>query len=280
MSEEQQRMIVKFWGVRGSYTTVRPEALRYGGYTSCVSFELEGKLLVIDAGSGFRILGNTLKKDVKDIYIVLTHLHRDHVNGFPFFNPLYEKGRTFHLIDYENNGQKWSLLSLLDGINYPMQPDSIVADHYEVSGDSLSYLCEHGFQVSSLQMNHPGGALGYRVSYNGSSMVHMPDNELDAPNPVTSFDRFVEFCKGADVLSHDAMYVEEDLPEKRGWGHSMLPKVCELAVAAGVKHLVLFHHDPERDDKEIDQIQSRARFLLEPHGIECTAAYEGLKFVF
>lgn len=273
-------MIVKFWGVRGSYTTVRPEALRYGGYTSCVSFKVGTKILVIDAGSGFRILGQALAKDVKDIYVLLTHLHRDHVNGFPFFNPLYERGRTVHLIDYENNGSKWSLLSMLDGINYPMHPDSIVADHYEVSGDSLAYLGEHGFKVTSLEMNHPGGALGYRVDFNGASIVHMPDNELDPPDPCTSFDRFVEFCRGADVLSHDAMYVEEDLPEKRGWGHSMVPQVCELAIAAGVKHLVLFHHDPERDDSEVDQIQARARFILEPHGIECTAAFEGLKFAF
>ena len=276
----EPHMIVKFWGVRGSYTTVRPEALRYGGYTSCVSFEIGDKLLVIDAGSGFRVLGNAIGEDIKEIYVLLTHLHRDHVNGFPFFAPLYQKGRTLHLIDYENGMQKWSLLSLLDGINYPMQPESIVAEHTIVSENPLAYLCEHGFNVQSLQMNHPGGALGYRINYNGSSVVHMPDNELGAPMPVTPFERFVEFCQGADVLSHDAMYVEEDLPEKRGWGHSMLPKVCELAVAAGVKHLVLFHHDPERDDSEIDQIQARARFLLEPHGIECTAAYEGLKFEF
>ena len=215
---DEPQMIVKFWGVRGSYTTVRPEALRYGGYTSCVSFKIDSKLLVIDAGSGFRILGNAMGDDVKDIFVLLTHLHRDHVNGFPFFGPLYEPGRTFHLIDYENEGHKWSLLSLLDGINYPMQPESIVADHYEVSGDSLAYLNEHGFQVSSLQMNHPGGALGYRVDFNGSSIVHMPDNELWAPNPKTPHEKFVEFCQGADVLSHDAMYVEDDLPEKRGWG--------------------------------------------------------------
>ena len=277
---EEPHMIVKFWGVRGSYTTVRPEALRYGGYTSCVSFEIDGKLLVIDAGSGFRVLGNAISPHIREIYIVLTHLHRDHVSGFPFFMPLYEKGRTLHLIDYTNGSQQWSLVSMLDGINYPMQPDSIIADHVVVSENPLEYLCEHGFHISSLQMNHPGGALGYRVSYNGSTVVHMPDNELEAPMPVSSFQDFVNFCEGADVLSHDAMYVEEDIPEKRGWGHSMLPNVCELAKAAGVKHLVLFHHDPERDDVEIDTIQARARFLLEPYGIACTAAYEGLQFVF
>lgn len=273
-------MIVKFWGVRGSYTTARAEVLRYGGYTSCVSFEINGRMLVIDAGSGFRVLGDALSEDIKDIYVLLTHLHRDHINGFPFFTPLYQKDRRLHFIDYVNGNRKWSLLSMMDGISYPMHPNAIVAEYDTISTAPLEYLEEHGFRVSRLQMNHPGGAYGYRVDYNGVSVVHMPDNELWAPDSVTPYKDMVEFCRGADVLSHDAMYVEEDFPDKQGWGHSMVPQVCELAAAAGVKHLVLFHHDPARDDQEIDQIQSRARFLLESHGIECTAAYEGLKFDF
>ena len=273
-------MIVKFWGVRGSFTTAHPSVMRYGGNTSCVSVEMGGKLLVIDAGSGVRILGDSIDESMAEIYFVLTHLHRDHHEGFPFFAPLYEKGQRIHLLEYQNGSRHWSLLSMLNGVNFPMSPQSVEADHDIVTIDGMNYLREQGFHISKLQVNHPGGAYGYRLEEAGASLVHIPDNELDPPNPVTSYDEVVAFCEGASVLSHDAMYIEKDLPEKKGWGHSTISEVCNLAIAARVKHLVLFHHDPYRTDEEIDHIQGRARALLEPHGIECTAAFEGLEFHF
>ena len=108
-------MIVKFWGVRGSYPTSHSEVLRYGGHTSCVSIEVGAKMLILDAGSGLRVLGDRLGNGVRDVFFVLSHLHRDHLDGFPFFAPLYEEGRFIHLIDYEYGTRKWSLLSMLDG---------------------------------------------------------------------------------------------------------------------------------------------------------------------
>jgi ribonuclease BN (tRNA processing enzyme) len=243
-----------------------------------VSIEVGAKMLILDAGSGLRVLGDRLGNGVRDVFFVLSHLHRDHLDGFPFFAPLYEEGRFIHLIDYEYGTRKWSLLSMLDGVYYPMRPTSIMAEYEVVSQHPITYLNEHGFGISRLAMNHPGGAFGFRVDQDGASFVHMPDNELRPPRPQTSFDAFVKFCKGADVLSHDAMYVEEDLPEKQGWGHSTVNQVCDLAIAAAVKHLVLFHHDPDRCDDEVDRIQVQAQARLEPHGIHCSAAYEGLTF--
>lgn len=271
-------MIAKFWGVRGSYPTSHSEVLRYGGHTSCVSIEIGRKMLVIDAGSGLQALGESLNGSIDDVYFILSHLHRDHLDGFPFFSPLYEKGWRIHLIDYENGNKRWSLLSMLDGVFYPMRPSSIVAEYEVVRDHPLEYLEQHEFTVSRIAMNHPGGAYGFKVTHEGASFVHMPDNELRPPHPQTSFDAFVDFCKGADVLSHDAMYTEEDLQEKTGWGHSTVNQACELAIAAEVKHLVLFHHDPDRCDEAIDRIQDFARTRLDPFGIQCSAAYEGLTF--
>ena len=273
-------MIVKFWGVRGSYPTCRAGVNKYGGNTSCVSIQINDKLLVIDAGSGVRLLGDAIADEVTDIYFILTHLHRDHLDGFPFFAPLYEPGRRVHLINYRRGKKKYSLLSMLDGVHYPMVPASVMADHVIVKRSPMKYLRSEGFDITRLKLNHPGGAYGYRVAHEGKSVVHIPDNELNSPIARTSMDDFVGFCKDADILSHDAMYISEQMPEKRGWGHSTVYEACQLAKAARVGHLVLFHHAPERDDADLDEIQRLAREKLEEDEVKCTAAYEGLTFEF
>lgn len=271
-------MIVKFWGVRGSYPISDAKALKYGGNTSCVSVQIDNKLLVIDAGSGVRLLGNALGEEITDIYFILTHLHRDHLDGFPFFGPLYEPGRRVHLIDYRRGRKTWSLISMLDGVHYPMRPSAVMAAYEQIARRPMKYLRSQGFDISRLKLNHPGGAFGYRVAHAGKVMVHIPDNELLSEKPVTSFDEFVAFCAGADLLSHDAMYVADDMPEKRGWGHSTVLQACQLAREANVNHLALFHHAPERMDDAIDAIQEEARGVLNEAGVACTAAYEGLSF--
>ena len=197
---------------------------------------------------------------------------------FRFFAPLYDKGRHITFVNYRRGRRNWRLLSMLDGVNYPMRPDSVEAEYQIVERDELAYLRDRGFNISRLRVNHPGGAYGYRIDSESASFVHIPDNELKPPDPETSFDDIVDFCRGADVLSHDAMFVSSDLPAKGGWGHSTIEQVCHLAIEAKVNHLVLFHHDPHRSDDALDAIQEGARLLLEPHGIACTAAYEGLSF--
>jgi ribonuclease BN (tRNA processing enzyme) len=127
--------------------------------------------------------------------------------------------------------------------------------------------------------NHPGGGAGYRLEHAGRSIVYLTDNELEPPyEKAMTYDEFAQFCWQADVLIHDAQYLEEDMPHKHGWGHSLVSQACALAVMAEVKHLVLFHHDPERSDAALDAIQAAARCWLHtqaPH-MRCTAAYEGL----
>ncbi|UCH09292.1 MAG: hypothetical protein JSU61_08605, partial [Fidelibacterota bacterium] len=144
----------------------------------------------------------------------------------------------------------------------------------------LNFLTAHGFDIAQIEANHPGGAHGYRITDNGQSLVYLTDNELNPPyEKATEFDGFVEFSQGADVLIHDAQYTAEDMPEKHGWGHSLVSQVCDLAMAAQVKHLILYHHDPDRTDDELDKMQSLARDLLGkgPLKISCAAAYEGLE---
>lgn len=270
-------MQITCWGVRGSIPAPNPKNQRYGGNTSCVTVEAEDRILILDAGTGIRPLGQQLLGTEKTIYVLLTHVHSDHVEGFPFFKPLYEEGRTIHLIDHIYEETNWSLVERLDGFHFPLKPTQIPAAIHRVERSGVEFLNEEGFDLSRRPVNHPGGAYGYRISLNGQTLVHIPDNEIDPPDrPATDFEELTAFCDGADVLIHDAQYVGNDVPEKSGWGHSILEDVCRLARAADVGHLVFFHHDPDRTDKEVDAMQTRAQDLLSDHGIQCTAAYEGL----
>jgi phosphoribosyl 1,2-cyclic phosphodiesterase len=244
-----------------------------------VSIEIGEKILIIDAGTGIRQLGSALRDVSKEIYVLLTHVHSDHVEGFPFFGPLYEEERTLHLVDYRLGDAAWSLTDRLDGFHFPLRPDDVPATLHCVEEDEMAFLNDAGFPIRRCRVNHPGGAYGYRIEHDGQVLVHIPDNELSPPEgDQVPFREMVAFCEGADVLSHDAQYVTEDMPHKWGWGHSVLGDTCRLAQAAEVGHLVLFHHDPNRTDTALDRMQQQARLRLDDHGIACTAAYEGLSF--
>jgi phosphoribosyl 1,2-cyclic phosphodiesterase len=271
-------MLVTFWGVRGSTPVCGADTLRYGGNTSCVSIEAGGRILVIDAGTGIRRLGQTLVGDKREVFLALTHLHGDHIIGFPFFAPLYERGSRMHLLDYRHGGTPYSLIQLFDGVHVPMHIGQVATGWDRPQEATETYLARHGFDTATIPLNHPGGALGYRISDAGRTFVFITDNELAAPEITTTFEQFAAFCRGADVLVHDAQWIEGELPARAGWGHSTVAQACELAIAAGVRCLVLFHHDPDRSDDAIDALQADARRVLTPHGIECTAAFEGLRF--
>lgn len=269
-------MIVKCWGVRGTLPTPGEHTIRYGGNTTSVSVEVEDKVLVFDAGSGIRLLGLSLLGTGQDVFIFLSHLHSDHILGFPYFQPLYEPDRRIYLIDYQRDGQPWTLLSLMDGIHFPLQLSDLPCDYRRIEGDGSAFFLQQGFEIDTLPVNHPGGALGYRLTHAGRRFVFIPDNELHASKQTTSYASFVAFCRDADVLCHDAQYLQDDMPAKHGWGHSCVHHVCELAIEARVRHLILIHHDPDRSDDALDALQDRARAVLAPHNIACTAAYEGL----
>ncbi len=268
-------MTVTFYGVRGSTPAPGAAFARFGGHTTCAAVAFEEQVLVLDAGTGIRPLGRALLGGGDDLFVLLTHLHADHVIGFPFFAPLYEAGRTVHLLDHDEAA--WSPLALFDGVHYPLRPGDLPCSVRRVHESPTAFLRGHGLGVTRQAVNHPGGAYGYRVEDDGRSFVFVPDNELGDETHAARGE-VVAFCRGADVLCHDAQYLDAEIAERRGWGHSSLSEAVALAVEAGVGHLVLTHHDPDRTDDALDAVQARARAALGPHGIGCTVAHEGLTF--
>jgi len=252
-------MLITFYGVRGSIPSPGIATARYGGNTSCVFVELQnGQILVLDAGTGIRELGKRLLETDDTINILLSHGHWDHIQGYPFFKPIYQPGRRIRVFTSAagNHGKLCSLFSQIDGANFPVKESELPSKSECIMDDMESVLAGHNIHIRHAALNHPGGGLAFRIEEDGASCAYITDNELQPPNtPVTSYAQWVEFCQGVDVLIHDAQYLESDLPEKHGWGHSLVAQVRQLALDAGAGSLVMFHHDPDRTDAEIDFIQ-------------------------
>lgn len=277
----QPSMTLKFWGVRGSVPSPGSATRRYGGNTSCVSLHMhDGTILVLDAGTGIRSLGKALADDSAPICILLSHAHWDHIQGLPFFQPLYHADRTISVVPAPHARTPWcAVLEQMDGIHFPLTADALPAATQYITEHRMAFLEEQGWRLSPIATNHPGGGSGYRIEQDGRSVVYLTDNELEPPyDKATEVETFIHFCHQADVLIHDAQYLESDMPHKHGWGHSLVSQACALAAAAEVKHLILFHHDPDRTDAEVDEIQASARAWLhtQQQPIRCTAAFEGL----
>jgi len=251
-----------FWGTRGSIAVPGPDTLRYGGDTTCLQVEPEdGSLLIVDAGSGIRPLGLTLgARDPGEALLLITHLHWDHILGFLFFDPLYRRGWRIRV-----GGWPLALQGLMhlfnskgaDG-NFPVSWENLPAKVEKAQELGLPNFETHGMEVATTPLNHPQGGVGFRFSQNGDSLVFITDNELSGPGPLEMQD-FVAFAAGARVLVHDAQYLPEEMPARRGYGHSDYAQAVELARQAEVERLILTHHDPARSDVEIDAMVARAR---------------------
>jgi phosphoribosyl 1,2-cyclic phosphodiesterase len=271
-------VIVTYWGVRGSVPVPGPGTVRYGGNTSCVTVRRGDSLLVIDAGTGIVPLGDRMDPEIAEVLVLLSHRHMDHVQGLPFFAPLYESGPPVALLDLRVEGGWWNPLELFDGVAVPMRPERLGAAVRRVEGDPVEALRRRGWEVERLDLRHPGGSAGFLVREGGGAFAHLTDTDLGGASDDAEFFRScVDFCRGVDVLSHDAQYRAAEMPSRRGRGHSSVERACDLAEAAGVGRLVLFHHDPGRDDAALDEIGRWAAGRLAGSGIECTVACEGLE---
>jgi phosphoribosyl 1,2-cyclic phosphodiesterase len=279
------RFTVRFWGVRGSIPSPGPHTARFGGNTSCVS--VEGRYAdgtetvgVLDAGTGIRALGDLLARDYREILLLLTHTHWDHIQGFPFFAPLRQPGRRIYLSRAERErGLFQMLLDQVDGVRFPLTLEAAGAQFLSYTDEKIREQESLGYRLRRIRVNHPGEAFAFRAELAGTSLIYAPDNELFPPGePHTPFAEMADFCRGADLLIHDSQYTDADLPEKHGWGHSTAAQARELAAAAGVGHLVLFHHDPDRTDDALDALQaeSDAWFAAHAPAVRCTVAREGL----
>jgi len=252
-------LIITFYGVRGSIPSPGPTTARYGGNTSCVFVELDnGEILVLDAGTGIRELGKRLKETDGVINILLSHGHWDHIQGYPFFAPIYQQDRHIRVFTAADDahGQICSMFEQIDGANFPLRANELPSRARCITENAETVLAADNIHIQRRHINHPGVGFAYRLEEDGASCVYVTDNELEPPDkPATSYDQWVAFCHGADVLIHDAQYLASDMPHKHGWGHSLVAQVRQLAVDAEVGCLVMFHHDPDRSDAEIDFIQ-------------------------
>jgi phosphoribosyl 1,2-cyclic phosphodiesterase len=276
-------MLITFYGVRGSIPSPGPDTVKYGGNTPCVFIELENdQNVVLDAGTGIRMLGKKYSATDSTINILLSHSHWDHIQGYPFFAPIYQAGRQIRVYTgtASDHAQLCSLFDQMDGANFPVHANELPSNGRCILENVEQTLAEDGILVRRRHINHPGGGCAYRIEGDGTSCAYVTDNELDPPGrAATTYDQWVEFCHGADVLIHDAMYQEDDMPQKHGWGHSLMSQVRRLAVDAEVGCLVMFHHDPNRTDAELDFIQADNNAFLK--GLRtpthCVCAAEGMQ---
>ena len=281
-------MCVQFWGVRGTLPVPGETTVRYGGNTSCVSVCCASKeLFIFDAGTGIKAFSDYLKDHQKtplNANIFISHAHYDHINGFPFFVPLYVKGNTFHV--YGSAHEEVSIEKLLsdqmDSIYFPitMQEFAAKLNFHDVTEGSFTIDNVH---VDAVLLNHPGRCLGYRLRYDNKLFCYITDNELYLENSphynIHEDNRLIKFVEGADLLVMDSTYTEEEYEQKVGWGHSSVNRVVDIADKARVKVLCLFHHDPGQTDSDIDFKLATARDLLRERGSEtrCIAPHEGEK---
>lgn len=269
------RLKLKFWGVRGSAPTPDAGNLHYGGNTSCVELRLpDGGLLVFDAGYGIRNLGLALQKEFGEnpisTHVFLSHYHWDHIQGLPFFAPLYgpKNQEVFHGASFSGSVRKMLEGQMADPY-FPVLFNSLRSgrEYVELDREPVRY---HGAAIHAFELNHPQGALGYRIEVEGAVVVYAPDRE----HGNARLDAIIrEYAQGADLLITDAQYTPEEYESHRGWGHSTWVECIKLAEDAKVKELMFFHHDPARTDAQLTSILESAceRFP------NCFAAREGFE---
>ncbi|MBI2896163.1 MAG: MBL fold metallo-hydrolase [Deltaproteobacteria bacterium] len=271
---------IVFWGVRGSIPTPGSATVRFGGNTSCVEVRCGEELLIFDGGTGLRALGNVLMGTGPiRASMFFSHVHWDHIQGFPFFGPAFVPGNSFEL--YGGRNVTHTLAETLQGqMNYPNFPVTLgqmaatMRFHDLQEGEEVRIGQDRQIRVRASRLNHPDGVFGYRLEYGGKSLVYATDTEhYEQMDP-----KVLELARGVDVFIYDAAYTPEEYSgqvgfgSKVGWGHSTMMEGARLASAAGVKKLILFHHDHMQDDDAVAAKEARARAVFP----NATAAFEGL----
>ena len=291
---------LKLWGVRGSIPVPGLATVRYGGNTTCLEVRADGELIVLDAGSGIRELGLALENEFGsrpiNLSLLITHVHWDHIQGFPFFVPSYNDKNQIQIFGYDGAGS--DLREILKGqMAVPFFPIAL----YDLPGKiKIEKLESMDFKIGKVQvrskfMNHPGVCVGYRLFTSKGSIAFLPDHESYEAFKLHSAEshrlspeetqkrahqdraELVKFLQGSDILILDTQYTDEEYQAHVGWGHGSLSAAISLARDAAVRKLILFHHDPTHDDEMIDQMVQTARKLAaksESH-LEVEGAREG-----
>jgi CheY-like chemotaxis protein/phosphoribosyl 1,2-cyclic phosphodiesterase len=289
---------LKFWGVRGSIPSPGAGTIRFGGNTSCIEVRAGGEIIILDAGTGLRPLGRALMAEFKErpfnLTLLLTHTHWDHIQGLPFFQPIYEPQCRLRILGYE--GARRGLVNILSGqMESPYFP--VLFD--ELPGNvQIEELKDLEFKVGNVRVqtwfaNHPGICVGYRIMTNDGSLAFFPDNEpytqLHRPPTKTTAapaaqdyiraeeEKMIAFIRDVDALILDSQFDAEEYQSHVGWGHGCVDDAVALALKAGVKRLFLFHHDPDHDDAKVESLVVHARKLVKRQkgSLEVDAAREG-----
>lgn len=292
---------LRFWGVRGSYPAPFRTHLRTGGNTSCVEVRIASHVVVCDAGTGIIPLGRDLmaQHSIREVTILLTHYHWDHISGLPFFEPAFTPGWK---INFFGPGQSKAeieerIAEQMKAPYFPVETETWLADiEYLAAPDGR---LQYGpIRVERFYVHHPGSTYGYRIQAGAKTIVYASDNELAFINRSiderkAEFDepeqrlleemkeeenqRSIEFMRGVDILIHDAQYTPRDYARKRGWGHSCYIDTVHAAMAAEVKCLLLFHLDPAYSDRIVDQLYRHSQAIIKArqHRLVCDVAREG-----
>ena len=258
-------MRIRFWGTRGSLATPGPDTIRYGGNTSCVEVREGDTLLILDAGTGIRPLGDALSRDIRRVDLLLTHLHMDHIQGLGFFDPLFWPDLEVHVwgpssttLDLHTRLSRYLSpplfpVRLRDLPSQPCLHDAVAIRKFEIGP----------FSVEARLVCHPGPTVGYRITSGAGVLTYLPDHEptlgIDALPADPAWVPGIDLALGADILIHDAQFSAEQYPRHIGWGHSSIPQCLDFATAAKVGCLVPFHHDPSHTDDVLDRLYETAR---------------------
>lgn len=295
-------MRIKFWGTRGSIPTPGKTTVRYGGNTPCIELRLSNeKLIILDAGTGIRNLGEALIENGESIktYLLVSHPHWDHIQGFPFFKPAFISGNEITIIGGETERvtlQKM-ISDQMNKVYFPIQLNELKATlkFQPIKEGQFEIFDAH---VETLYLNHPTFAIGYRITHRGRSLVYISDNEPFDRKVAQSIknvekiivDRYLrsdgdpnqrifDFVRNADILIHDATYTPDEYVDRVGWGHSHYLFTINVAAQGNVKRLVLFHHDPAHTDDKVDDILKTCKKEIRNRGykFDCIAAIEGMQ---
>jgi phosphoribosyl 1,2-cyclic phosphodiesterase len=242
-----------FWGVRGSIPTPVAKNLGFGGNTACLTIRYRDQpLLIFDAGTGIRALGNTLNEPVT-AHLFLTHFHWDHIQGIPYFAPIYQPDCSITIHSSAEPADLERILTAqMKPPYYPVETQANIS--YKAAGEQIGDLL-----IRPFPLHHPNGATGYRVESRDASIVYASDHEHGNASADATL---LAHARDADILIYDAQYTPEEYEHHRGWGHSTWREAVELARSANVKQLILFHHDPLRTDEQLAAIvrQAQAQF--------------------
>ena len=277
-------MVITCWGSRGSIPVSGKEYNKYGGDTTCLEIRTRSDdIIIVDAGTGLRRLGNKLMGETRNTFnFLFTHAHWDHLMGLPFFKPLYEKEtriKSFRC-PYSGSYAQRMITRLLTPPNFPVKYSDLSAEFIYEEG------CPKPFEIGSVKvepihLSHPNGGRGYKFIEDGKTFIFLTDNELGFVHPKgLTKEVYAEFCTGADFLIHDAEYTPQEYEHYIEWGHSSYADVLDLAISAKVEKLGLFHLNQDRSDDAMDEIVGlcRDRIAEKGRGLECIAVGSNMTF--